>query len=58
MTRFKDTSGHAPIIIRPIGVLSRKDRTQRDRKREQDEQIRHAVQARSASGFLRREEAI
>jgi hypothetical protein len=54
MERFRDTDERAPI--RPMGVLRYKDRVQRDREREQNEQIRTAVQARSASGFLSREE--
>jgi hypothetical protein len=56
MTRFRDTSEWTPI--KPMGVLRYKDKLRRDREREQNEQIRTAVQARSASGFLRREEAI
>jgi len=57
MERFRDI-GEYTLSIKPMGVLRRKEKIQRDREREQNEQIRHAVQARSASGFLRREEAI
>ena len=41
------------LTNKTVGVFSREERLQRQERREQDADIRDAVQSKSASGFLR-----
>ena len=51
-----ETNERKELTPKSMAVPTHRDRIERDRKREHEEQIRTAVQFRSASAFLRRDQ--